>query len=360
MVATTGFAQKGTQITASEAPRTFKQRMQLATVTAGKGTAVGDTFLLGNTRSTDTATLYYVGSAPFDSGFVSGTNAWGDIGFAERFDITGADSSVQILGVAGYLSGSATSTSTKTASFKAWRQGPVVSLGTKYYRTGKPLVAALDSVTFNFKDLRTSATNNVIDTILYRSFATPTVQIGDSFFVGCVMGSYNWSNMGGDTLSVIQTRNNQRRQPAAIVTASLDTVMNVQNCTQFADGSWNDNYFQNTPSLRNHFYLFAVVKIQGPASVNGITKNNLTFFGNYPNPASSMTQVKFTLKHSTSVMIDVMDAMGRRIKSVNAGKLAAGTHEVPFSVEEFAAGNYVYILRTDDGDGIGAEFSVVK
>jgi photosystem II stability/assembly factor-like uncharacterized protein len=73
----------------------------------------------------------------------------------------------------------------------------------------------------------------------------------------------------------------------------------------------------------------------------------------YPNPATDQTQVKFTLVRSGNVVLESVDATGRKIKQRNLGMLNAGEHTVNLDVSEFKTGNYVIHLKTPDGNKTG-------
>ena len=135
-------------------------------------------------------------------------------------------------------------------------------------------------------------------------------------------------------------------------------MINVQNATMESDNTWYDNYTQND-SLYNDLAIFPIVKIGGPTSV-GITKKNLTFFGNYPNPATDQTNIRFSLAAGTDVTIQVMDMTGKTLKIITQNKLAAGEHIIPVDISGFAAGNYLYLVHTADGAGVASELTVLK
>src|SRR5688572_20861178 len=68
-----------------------------------------------NLEANDTLAIYYVGKAPYDSGWIIGHNAYLDKGWAERFTVTG---NANVIGGAYFLyekSGTATSGGTATA-----------------------------------------------------------------------------------------------------------------------------------------------------------------------------------------------------------------------------------------------------
>lgn len=328
-----------------------------APVAAAKSTAADDTITMHNIQNTDTLTWYYADSSPFDSGIVSGTDAYGDKGYAERYDWNAADSSLQVLGVVALFGGTYNSTTTKVVNFKAWNQGAKTSIATHAFYDGFPgtVIASKDSI--SIKNLGIGSTPTASDTAKLWLFTSPTAFLTDSFFVGYQI-NYNFAQLNGDTIGVYMNKDGERTAPIYTVQGA-DTVVNVKNATMYSDNTWHDDAVDNF-GMQNDFYLFAYVVSHHTLSVQGITKNDLTFFGSYPNPATSSTNVKFALKKDAKVVIDIMDASGRMITSLDKGAVTAGEHTVNIETSSLAAGNYIYVLRTSKGDGIASQFTVAK
>lgn len=320
----------------------------------GRTTAVGDTVIPANFDiAADTNNIYWAGSTA-DSGYISGMDAYGDMGYAERYDFNGADSSMKVLGVVGLFGGTVSPTSTKTVKFYAWSQGPQTAVTSTVFFSGFPN-NALDSVTVGATHLGIGAGG--IDTFKTFMFATPTAYLSASFFVGCML-SYDASNFAGDTFAV-QTNLIGERTSAGFSVSGGDTIINDQSVSMYSDGSWHDNWADNFQAAYD-FYLFPVVVIGGPTSVQGVTKNDLTFFGNYPNPAATTTTVKFSLANATNVTLVVTDMNGRTLNTICQNGLSAGTHTIELPVDQLASGDYLYIIRTSAGGGMASKFTVAK
>ncbi|MBS1584146.1 MAG: T9SS type A sorting domain-containing protein [Bacteroidetes bacterium] len=325
---------------------------------AAKSTAADDTVTMTNINlTTDTLTWYYADASPFDSGIVSGTDAYGDKGYAERYDWNAADSSLEVLGVVALFGGTYNAASTKTVDFKAWNQGAKTSVSTHTFYDGFPgtEIAAKNGV--SIKTLGMGSTPTASDTPKLWMFTSPTSFLTDTFYVGYQI-NYNFAQLNGDTIGVYMNKDGERTAPIYTMQGS-DTVVNVKNATMYSDGTWHDNAVDNF-GIQSDFFLFAYVVSHHTLSVQGITKNDLTFFGSYPNPATSSTNVKFALKKDAKVVIDIMDASGRMITSLDKGAITAGEHIVNIETSSFAAGNYIYVLRTNKGDGIASQFTVAR
>ena len=67
---------------------------------------------------------------------------------------------------------------------------------------------------------------------------------------------------------------------------------------------------------------------------------------NYPNPFNPQTTISFDLPSSAPVRLSVYDVLGREVKVLVDGELAAGTHRVAFDGSGVASGTYLYRLVT--------------
>jgi len=312
-----------------------------------KTTAFGDIDTLSHISGLDTLALYIVGSSD-DSGFCAGMDAYGDMGFAERYDFNGADSTVTVNGVLVLFGGTVSSTSTKNVVFNVWSKGPqtIVSGTTTVFNNGFPNTV-LTTNSFPF----TSITPNTPQAYMF----TTAVGNLDTFFVGFTIA---YTSFSGDTIGLYSSTDGERT--SAIYTVSGgDTIVNNVNASEYSDGTWHDNATDNF-LLDYNYFLFPIVKIGGPLSVQGITRKNLTFFGNYPNPATDNTNIKFSLANTSDVTITIMDMAGHTVNTINESNMAAGMQIVPVSTTNMPAGDYLYLVRTTGGAGIAGKMTVIK
>ena len=322
-------------------------------------TAIGDTLLLSNINPLDTLTIYRVGAGDTD-GYATGTNSWNDIAFAERYNITGQDSSVMVLGVVAEFAGKVNPASVKTITLTLWDdQGSSQMISSTTSYNGFP-GNILDTVSVSIKNIGIGTT---MDTLKHFLFATPAQSLG-SFFAGYSI-NYGFSALDGDTIGLACSKNGHRMGDSFTVKQVItdfgdtlyDTLINVQNATLEADNAWYDNFTQND-SLYNNLAIFPLVAIL-PSDVKGITRNNLTFFGNYPNPANANTNIKFSLAENTGITVQIMDMNGRVLNSIKQDNLAAGAHIVPVNTANMPFGDYLYLVRTSGGDGIAGKMTVI-
>lgn len=69
----------------------------------------------------------------------------------------------------------------------------------------------------------------------------------------------------------------------------------------------------------------------------------------YPNPARGAVQAQYALGASQVVTLELIDLLGRRVRSVEIGRQAAGAHDVRIDTGGLRPGLYVLRLRGDAG-----------
>lgn len=86
-----------------------------------------------------------------------------------------------------------------------------------------------------------------------------------------------------------------------------------------------------------------------PTSVEGEDKLPVSFLleQNYPNPFNPSTKIKFSLPVSSNIRLKIYDAVGREVRTLVDGAMAAGNHEVDFNAVNHASGVYIYRLDSE-------------
>jgi hypothetical protein len=69
---------------------------------------------------------------------------------------------------------------------------------------------------------------------------------------------------------------------------------------------------------------------------------------NYPNPFNSSTKIKFALPKSETVIIEIYNIIGQKIKTLLNKSMPAGYHEVEFNGQNLSSG--VYLCRIEAGE----------
>jgi hypothetical protein len=363
-ISTSCFAQR-TVHTYATPTQSINSGLPATTGTTSRTTAVGDTLTLTNIAPLDPLTLIqYVSGA---TGFVAGTNSYNDMGFAERYYFNGSDSSMKVIGVMAQFGGKVNAASTKSINFRVWNLTTPVTVTSTIKYEGYPK-DILNTRNVPFTQLGVGPTA-ITDTMKAFSFDTATKALNGAFFIGYDM-AYDFSTLSGDTIGLASTANGHRTIPAFHVLYTLnpdsladtthrDTIINVQNATQYADGIWHENYTQND-SIFNDLAVFPIVIIANPTGLNSVVKNNLSLFGNFPNPATNSTNVKFALTQNADVTIKLLDMAGRELSRANYKSLAVGTHTIAIPTNELPTGNYIYTIQTSAGDALAGQMSVVK
>lgn len=85
----------------------------------------------------------------------------------------------------------------------------------------------------------------------------------------------------------------------------------------------------------------------------------VTEFEIYPNPATEIVNTKFSLTDASSVTVDVLDIMGKVVRTVTNQNLTSGVHQIPVNVNNLSAGTYMVKITTDKGS-VTERISVIK
>lgn len=70
---------------------------------------------------------------------------------------------------------------------------------------------------------------------------------------------------------------------------------------------------------------------------------------NYPNPFNPVTSIKFSVKETSSVKLNIYDVQGRLIEKLFAGNLNPGEFRAIWNGSGFASGIYIYKLEVSNG-----------
>jgi hypothetical protein len=81
----------------------------------------------------------------------------------------------------------------------------------------------------------------------------------------------------------------------------------------------------------------------------GHVPSQITLNQNYPNPFNPGTNISYTLKTRSQVILAVYDILGRQVATLVNGVQNAGEYQVPFSGAGLTSGVYFYRLTTTEG-----------
>ena len=69
--------------------------------------------------------------------------------------------------------------------------------------------------------------------------------------------------------------------------------------------------------------------------------------GNYPNPFTARTRITYSLSNSSSIIIEVFNAMGQRMTTLVNREQSPGDYSILFNAQDMPAGTYFYRLKAD-------------
>ncbi len=159
-------------------------------------------------------------------------------------------------------------------------------------------------------------------------FSSPVAINGTNFAIALDCSSFAAS---GDTLGLISDQDGEGQQ---------------YNFHKISGNWWLTDFVFG--GLNNNIGLFAVI---GASNVSIDSKDflNGVQMSAFPNPAIENTTIAFGLdKAFNNVTIEVIDATGKKIASINKGALAQGRYTELIDLSNVAAGKYYYSVITNE------------
>jgi len=106
--------------------------------------------------------------------------------------------------------------------------------------------------------------------------------------------------------------------------------------------------FQYNQNTGNNIYIDDI-NVTGTSTVGIKDVEFLATVSVYPNPASDISNIDFSLSESTNMVIEVTDLAGRVVETVEQSKLSAGAHHYTFGAD-LNAGIYFVRFKADAND----------
>ena len=78
---------------------------------------------------------------------------------------------------------------------------------------------------------------------------------------------------------------------------------------------------------------------------------NFALLQNYPNPFNPSTTIRFDLKVTSRVTLEVFNVLGQNVLEREYGNMSAGSYERDLNMDQYASGVYFYLLRAVGTDG---------
>lgn len=106
-------------------------------------------------------------------------------------------------------------------------------------------------------------------------------------------------------------------------------------------------YFQQAASdtVLNNLELWNITPLVS-LNENSFQKRKLQLYQNYPNPFSSITTIKYSLRTKTHVKLEIFNYMGVSVTTLVDKKQLSGYKEVLFDASNFSKGTYFYRLTS--------------
>lgn len=273
----------------------------------------------------DTLKCHFKNSTPklytsTNGGFLSGTNGYGDLEFAQKYGVdtaftacTAEDSS-KITEVFVWF-GAKYSGINDSCRIKIYSVHPI---------TRAPEILLSTSFAISLKAIDTSKTN---DTILTRFLMQYPVTLTDSFFVSMVL-----SSAPGDTVGIMSnTIGNGAGKKLAWVKQK--------------SGVWES--VQKLRNLDVDFAIFPKVVDKHADFIN----ETLPFssINVYPNPVVDKTVINFELdRNISSFRYTILDQTGGKLLTKKIGSLQSGIQNIPIELKKLQSGIYFYEVHFED------------
>lgn len=260
-------------------------------------------------------TFYTVGSS-LDSGFVFGSNVYGDLQKAQYFNVSGSVNVEEIVALVALKAGAGNIGFNVLAA-----DGNGVDADQVEITTAPGTV--LGGLTVALADVDTANAN---------FFALPAVvPVTGSFYL-----SMDFSALSG-TNAVIALFSSTANVAGIDPNGSWEQWGNDSWVAMSA--AWNGNQFDAA--------LFAIID-DGSTNVGSIDRVNglqMTLLGG--NPATSNVQVMYDLEHAAKARLVVMDMKGARVVDTDLGRTMSGEHRMDLDVANWANGTYMVTIFAD-------------
>ncbi|MBT1688117.1 T9SS type A sorting domain-containing protein [Dawidia soli] len=183
------------------------------------------------------------------------------------------------------------------------------------------------------------------------------IAVTDSFYVSFNLFDYAHGGYEGDTIGLYMSVPGSR-----LVTDFKVAGRNVVQRHNHEFTDWVDFRTQNFTPFAVHFALYPIVtfKEDVPTGIedNHIEQGGVRLLVPYPNPASEVLHIRYSLAKPSRVTLQVLDPKGNDARRYQLGYVPAENHEYELDVSEFPAGMYIYIIHVG-GISLGSRFLVV-
>ena len=274
------------------------------------------------TQMSCTLTVYGVVG---DSGYVVGTNGYGDKEKAQRYDLFNYSLlEGNVTGAYIWAGAKVVSTTPGNVVCKVYTVGGSGAPGS--------VLATSDPVSMDLID--TSGSN-----LTYFNFATPgTIPASGSFFVSMVM-----STTVGDTIGLVSSNDGCYENSG-------------YSWEMWSNNTWHS--FLAAWPLDFDIAVFPIVDHQFGASVNNLNSGILGV-NVYPNPSNDQLTVSLAMNQSTTVTFRMMNAAGQEVLNSGAQSISKGIQTSSLDVSSLSNGVYLLSVETESGKSV-QRISIVR
>lgn len=301
---------------------------------------------IAEAQSTFDSLLFYGNSKilyknPYGSGYIAGTNGYGDIGKYQRFDV----------------------------------QEEVTVVGAKFWLAMKGVVGTPDSITIVFKrtgygaayyDTSAGGPGETIGSIKTTIAAFDTTGVGTQFFLAkqfSVAGSpfvpeslfvgMEWSTTADDSFALFVDSTKQGENYFRAWERLTGVGYSYQRFNEPSDFSW----LLDADLWIGLLYKRGLLAVRNEAS-HAPQRYALT--QNYPNPFNPSTMLGFELPERSKVTLTVYTMLGQEVATLIDETLDAGVYSQSFTARTLSSGVYLYRLRSVSDRDPGSVFVTSK
>lgn len=272
-----------------------------------------DTLVPSGFLSSDLYTYY--ASEDAADGYVFGTNTYGDLAKAQRFEVTGTVNVEELMFFVGYRSGTGTVGFGLTSADGDGMDADNVAVSNAPGTVLAAAEIALDQV----------------DTATVQLIALdPPLAISGMFYAGVDFSDL--ANTGGEIALSSTQENADGVDPNGSWELWSDETWHA------VSGAWGVSWDM----------AVAVVIDAGSTNVGSIDRVNgvqMTLLGG--NPATSNVQVMYDLEDAAKARLVVMDMKGARVVDTDLGRTMSGEHRMDLDVANWANGTYMVTIFAD-------------
>ncbi|HEY9166212.1 MAG TPA: FG-GAP-like repeat-containing protein [Candidatus Kryptonia bacterium] len=135
--------------------------------------------------------------------------------------------------------------------------------------------------------------------------------------------------------------------------ASNDSLRGIGTSPTGRSYDFTDNRIN---SGSKYSYEFQCVSSSGASnyldtlSVTTAIPKSYALYQNYPNPFNPSTTIRFDLKQSSNVVLEIFNTIGQRVEEFNYGQMNAGRFNESINMSRFASGVYFYRIIVNSID----------